>query len=267
MDNASDNWFTLDVAGDATVAADASAKDKSSEDLERLVFGDNFSSRLKAQKSIVPAAKEKPQSKDRAKKSVSRQQKKTGRPAAAAASDDGDSSSAGDVAASSDGDARSSDLVKATSDSGRLRAAAWQDEDDDAIQVQPPHSTHCYIITYAQVGASSHSLCFRSTCRPSRARRSCARTRARLSSAAPSIRSGCASSSPSCTVLKAGHSPRQQTAPATVTVEKTASKLFSLKGGPSSTKGARTRCDAAQLMSCAAPTLTLPTPTLPLFRA
>ena len=145
MDSASDNWFTLDVAGDATVAGDASAKDKSSQDLERLVFGDNFSSRLKAQKSSVSAAKEKPQSKDRAKKPVPSQQKKTGRPAAAAASaaasDDGDSSSAGDVAASSDGDARSSDLVKVASDSGRLRAPAWQDEDDDAIQVQPPRVT------------------------------------------------------------------------------------------------------------------------------
>ena len=141
MDSASDNWFTLDVAGDATVAGDASAKDKSSQDLERLVFGDNFSSRLKAQKSSVSAAKEKPQSKDRAKKPVPSQQKKTGRPAAAAASDDGDSSSAGDVAASSDGDARSSDLVKVASDSGRLRAPAWQDEDDDAIQVLPPRVT------------------------------------------------------------------------------------------------------------------------------
>ena len=141
MDSASDNWFTLDVAGDATVAGDASAKDKSSQDLERLVFGDNFSSRLKAQKSSVTAAEEKPQSKDRAKKPVPSQQKKTGRPAAAAASDDGDSSSAGDVAASSDGDARSSDLVKVASDSGRLRAPAWQDEDDDAIQVQPPRVT------------------------------------------------------------------------------------------------------------------------------
>jgi hypothetical protein len=136
MDSASDNWFTLDVAGDAIVAGDSSAKDKRSQDLERLVFGDNFSSRLKSQKSSGSAVKEKLQSKDRAKRTVPSQQKKTGRPAAGAASDDGDDGSAGDnVAGSSDGDAGSSDLVKVARDSGLVRAPAWQDEDDDAVQV------------------------------------------------------------------------------------------------------------------------------------
>ena len=136
MDNASDNWLTLDVAGDATFATEAAAKDKSSQDLERLVFGDNFGSRLKAPKSSAAAEKKKSRSKDEAPKPASTQRNKKSRPAAAIdSSDDGDSSVAADnVSARSDDDARSSDVVNVVGSTSRLRAPAWQDEDDDAVQ-------------------------------------------------------------------------------------------------------------------------------------
>ena len=165
MDSASDNWFTLDVAGDATVAGDASAKDKSSEDLERLVFGDNFGSRLKAPKSSAAAEKKKSRSKDEAPKPASTQRNKKSRPAAAIdSSDDGDSSVAADnVSARSDDDARSSDGVNVVGSASRLRAPAWQDEDDDAVQVSACPS----------VSSSRVTLAIRWTCRPSHARRSC----------------------------------------------------------------------------------------------
>jgi hypothetical protein len=148
MDNASDNWFTLDAAGDANVACDASAKDKGYRDLERLVFGDNFSSRLKVPKSEETSDKKKPRTKDRAPKPVLSQKKTTTRRAAGATSDDGDSSSIGGaVPASSDDGARSDDAVNQGGDCSRDRAPVWQDEDDDAVQacdVQQPrvHVSH-----------------------------------------------------------------------------------------------------------------------------
>jgi hypothetical protein len=163
MENAGDKWFTLDVAGDATFANDASAKQhKSPQDLERLVFGDNFSSRVKASKSNVASAKL--QSKGRVQRPVSSQKKTTTRRAAGASSDDGDSSSIGDnVRASSDEEARSDDAANIAGDSSRVRAAAWQDEDDDAVQVSACPS----------VSSSRVTLAIRWTCRPSHARRSC----------------------------------------------------------------------------------------------
>ncbi len=72
MDNASDNWFALDVVGDASSVRDAAAKDKQcSQDLERLVFGDNFSSRLKVPNLIAVSERKKSQSKYDAPKPIS----------------------------------------------------------------------------------------------------------------------------------------------------------------------------------------------------
>ena len=162
MDTASDNWFTLDVAGEAASAAGASAKGKSSQDLERLVFGDNFGTRIKASDSNAASGKTQPRKKDRAQKPVSGQKKKdTGPRASAAASDDSDGSSGGDsLPASSDDDARSSGAVDRADNSSRVRAPAWRDEDDDAVQASAPRSC-------CRGRGSRLTLAIRWTCRPS----------------------------------------------------------------------------------------------------
>jgi hypothetical protein len=151
MDNASDNWFTLDVAGDATFSGDVSTKHKSSRDLERLVFGDSFSSRLKASKSSGTSDEKKLQSEGSAQKTVSSRKKATTkRRTAAATRDDGDSSSVTDnPPASSDDGVRGDDAVDVAGDSHRGGTPAWQDEDDDAVQacacaaVSSSHLTVC----------------------------------------------------------------------------------------------------------------------------
>jgi len=136
MDAASDNWFTLDVAGDVAPAGDASSKVKGAQDLERLLFGDNFSARIKASGSNATSGKTQLRSKNAAQKPPSSQKKKATRPrAGAAASDDSDGSSGGDdMPASSDDDARSSGAADPGDSVSRVRAPAWQDEDDDTVQ-------------------------------------------------------------------------------------------------------------------------------------
>ena len=137
MDNASDNWFTLDVTGDATFSGDVSTKHKSCRDLERLVFGDSFSSRLKASKSSGTSDEKKPQAEDSAQKNVSSRKKTTTkRRTAAATRDDGDSSSVSDYSpARSDDGVRGEVAVDVAGDYFRGGTPAWQDEDDDAVQV------------------------------------------------------------------------------------------------------------------------------------
>jgi hypothetical protein len=159
------------VAGNATFASDAASKDKSSQDLERLVFGDNFGSRLKAPKSNAAAEKKKSRFKDHSSEQTPIQMNKKNRSAAAiVSSDDGDSSDvSGNVSASSDDDARGKHGVNLVENSARVRAPAWQDEDDDAVQA-------CANLV---LPSSRLTLAFRWTYRANLAPRSCGKLKAR----------------------------------------------------------------------------------------
>lgn len=256
MDNSSNSWFTLDVAGDKTVARGADANDKSSQDLERLVFGDNISRRIKSPDSRVVAEPKKFSFKNEAPKPISTQKNKKNRPPSRTVpSDDGESSSVPDnMSASSEVDARN-DEGNLTANYVRLRAPAWQDEDDDAIQACAKWPVEVATLT----------LAFRWTFRASPAPKSCGKMNLRQLSVVPNIRCGCASNLPSCMVPRAGQSPRLPIVKATAV--RMVSKSFSAKAVPFSTKVAPIHCDAEQLTFCVALTQMLLIQTLQWFKA